>query len=164
MGTSREEKFMLIYQKYNKLVYWIAHRYFDNIDIAIDAAQETFAKIWRLIDHIDIDRNVDSYIYVMTKNVCHDIYRKLSRINEIDIDNKPNTITETININSIINRIDLEQAIESLPPAQKDIVILTLQGYTQREIAHILNIPLGTVKTRMRAAIKNLRGRLCNPE
>ena len=127
--------------------------------------QETMLKVWRRAE--TFDRNKSSaitWIYTVARNVKIDRLRKMSRP-EPD-PNDPSFMPDPIeSAEQVVNRQQqsalLKQAVAVLPEGQKEIIILAFfEEKPHSEIAEILDIPLGTVKSRIRLAFGKIRSEL----
>lgn len=131
-------------------------------ETAQDVMQEGFVKIWNNIAQYDATKG---RIYTWMLNICRnaaidklrskgEIMKRKIHKGEHVVDNLANTRkteqqTDTIGLRAIV---------AGLKPDQEAIVELAYyQGFTMDEISKTLNVPLGTVKTRMRAAMQQLR-------
>lgn len=132
---------------------------------AADVLQEVFVTIWKKIDLYDESKGrLFTWMLRLTRNMAINQTRKknfkVHSKNE-DISNYVSVIDQKSNENSSINHIGLRQQVHKLRPEYKDVLELSyFQGFKQEEIGEILKIPLGTVKTRMRNAIIELRKEL----
>lgn len=124
--------------------------------------QDVFLKVWDKFDHYDASKGK---LFTWLLNIARNQAIDKTRSREISKDKK------TSDIQNVVSRIDNEDYIEQrvdgigvqdilkdLPKEQHFIVEhLYLKGYTQSELAEEFNIPLGTVKTRLRLAMQQLR-------
>ena len=124
--------------------------------------QDVFLKIWDKFDSYD---STKGKLFTWILNVARNQAIDKTRSREISKEKK------TTGIDNVVNRIDrseyLEQGIDGigvkdilkdLPEEQRFVVeYLYFKGYTQSELADEHNIPLGTIKTRLRLAMKQLR-------
>jgi len=154
----------LLYDQYSDSLYGVINRIIGDDQLAEDALQKTFLKIWQNIDGYDVSRSsLYTWMSVIARNTALDQKRlktfqaKQKTVSVDEIVYRPGANTpEGVNIDAarllsnldVNNRIVLEYAY--------------LKGYTQQEISDALNIPLGTVKTRLRKAISILRDELKN--
>ncbi|MHC6180883.1 RNA polymerase sigma factor [Clostridium sp. JNZ X4-2] len=124
-----------------------------NRQTAEDAVQETFLKIVRYFRQYVHSGKFKSYIYKVASNVCVDIWRKKST------ESLPEDLSymET-GFQQTEFDVDLRGFVEKLPEKYREIVLLRFaQDLSMREIADIENVPLRTVQSRLRAALKQIR-------
>ena len=130
--------------------------------VAEEVVQETMVKIWRKAEQFDPARAAAStWIFTIARNMRIDHLRKLNRP-EPDM-NDPAFVPapEPLPSENLSNGQDaklLHIAIEKLPKKQQDVLRAAyFEEKSHPEIAHALCIPLGTVKSRVRLALKNIR-------
>jgi RNA polymerase sigma-70 factor (ECF subfamily) len=133
--------------------------------VAQEVLQDAFIKIWDKIDSYDPSKGkLFTWLLNVTRNLAIDKTRskeisQLRKTDDIDllvhrVDAQEQTFSE-------VESIGLKEVLQRLPKEQKFIVEqLYLKGYTQSEVAEEFGIPLGTVKTRLRLAMTELRSLL----
>lgn len=133
-------------------------------DLAEDILQESFVKIWKSIDKYDPGKGrVFTWMARIARNTAIDYLRgqacsKNLKTTDIDVISPYVDKNNAIQLNT--DTIGIKELINILPQAQRDILDLVyFQGYTQVEVAERLQIPLGSVKSKIRYAILVLRGR-----
>jgi RNA polymerase sigma factor (sigma-70 family) len=133
-----------------------------NMEDAKDALQETFLKCWRKQDQLDSIENLKAWVFRIALNTGRDI-RKTAwkrRRQSLAEDAIMFSTSESPDADLVRNeQIDqLSQAIIRLRPKEQEVFLLRQNGgLTYEQIAEATGLPLGTVKTRMRAAISRLR-------
>ncbi len=152
---------------YDKQIYNYCFRMTNNAEDAEDLAQEVFIKVYRSLGSFKSESKFSTWIYRIAHNTCIDNHRKkkfrllsLSPREENDRQMKvPDR--EPLPEDQMVSRekYDLiKECIAELKPDYKSIIILRdIQNYTYQEIADILNIPLGTVKSNISRARALLR-------
>jgi RNA polymerase sigma factor (sigma-70 family) len=152
----------VLYDRYSSALYGVIHRILETDELAEDVLQEAFLKIWKNIDSYDADKGrLFTWMLNIARNLSIDKLRskefKNSRQNQ-DIDNNVYAVDSQSRVEYNPDLIGLKQLVEKLKTDQRQIVELVyFSGYTQAEVAEKTGIPLGTVKTRLRAAINELR-------
>lgn len=129
-----------------------------NRSLAEDAAQETFLKLIRHFDRYTHKGRFRSFLYQIAANTCIDMQRKNRNpdisLEESEID--PPYLEPAFEI--IHSDLALIQLVDGLPKEQREIVLLRFgQDLTLREIAEVLHLPLRTVQSRLRSALKKLK-------
>jgi len=152
----------VLYDKYSNAISGILSKIL-NYQYVEDDLQEVILKIWNSIDQYDSEKGrLFTWILNLCRNYAIDILRSKSFRNNkkhIDIEGLQNYIEIKRPINFNIDCIGLRNLVCSLKPEFRAILILVyFNGYTHLEAAEELNMPLGTVKTRLRMAILELRG------
>ncbi|MBT1701259.1 sigma-70 family RNA polymerase sigma factor [Fulvivirgaceae bacterium PWU4] len=154
-----------LYDRYSAALYGVIFRVVKKEAIAEEVLQDVFVRIWDRFNSYD---PVKGKLFTWMLNIARNQAIDKTRSREISKEQK------TGGIENVVSRIDsetyVEQPIEGLgvrdvlkglPQEQKFVVEqLYFQGYTQSELAEEFNIPLGTVKTRLRLAMQQLRSSL----
>ncbi len=157
-----KKRFGILYGDFNLALYGIIYRIVQNDEIAEDILQDVFLKIWNNSSSYDAKKSrVYTWMLNIARNSAIDYTR--SKQGKVDKKNIPldafkNINEKQSNLNPNHNYIGIKKLVEELKPDQKEIIDLAFfEGYTHAEIAEKLQIPLGTVKTKCRAAICILR-------
>ena len=134
-------------------------------EIAEEVLQDVFLKIWERFGNYD---SAKGKLFTWLLNVARNQAIDKTRSKEISKDLKTGRIEKLVNridnaeyTEQSIEGIGLKEVLNSLPEEQKFVVEhLYLKGYSQSELAEEFDIPLGTVKTRLRLAMQQLRSTL----
>jgi RNA polymerase sigma-70 factor (ECF subfamily) len=152
-----------LHRRYARSVLGIALRRIGDRGRAEDATQETFASVWRSADRFDPDRGeASSWLYTVARNAIVD---GLRRRREPPVDEAPELAAAEpgpeAEAESGWVAWRVHRALESLPAQERTLVELAYwSGMSQSEIAEYLHMPLGTVKTRTRSALRRLADEL----
>jgi RNA polymerase sigma factor (sigma-70 family) len=130
--------------------------------ISEDILQEAFVKIWNNFEQYDSSKGrLFTWMINITRNLTIDTLRSKSYKKQQKIfseDYIVNANQDRLSTVTSFDTIGLRKEVQNLKPDQKIIIDLAyFNGFTQEEISKEMNIPLGTVKTRMRTAIIELR-------
>jgi RNA polymerase sigma-70 factor (ECF subfamily) len=158
---ARDEKALsFLYDKYAAALYGVALKIVKREELAEDVLQETFIKIWSAFSQYDSSKG---RLFTWMLNICRNkaidkirsgSYRVGLKTQDIE---ETNTATFAGSMQTQPDHIGIKEITEKLIPDQKVIIdMMYFGGFTQSEVAEELNIPLGTVKTRARNAIKTL--------
>ena len=153
------EKWMIEYG--NELVR-LAFSYVKDVEIAKDMVQNTFIKCYKNLDSFRFDAQVKTWLYRITINECKD-YLKSWHYKMVQVKSFMNEAaksiypsTEKIVINKYNNE-EIKNTIFSLPKVYREVVYLYYyDSLKTEEIANVLDIPVNTVKTRLRRAKQRL--------
>lgn len=127
---------------------------------AEDAVQEVFLRLHRAARTYRPLAPFRAYLYVIARNVWCDAWRLASR-RPSTVPPRPEECITSDGRREREERMDLHEAIDGLPMAQRLVLTLSLHGgLKHKEIADVLGIPEGTVKSRMFHAVRKLEGRL----
>ena len=152
--------FSYLYDHYAGALYNVVLSIIHDKELANDVLQEVFIKIWKQIDQYDAERGrLYTWMVNITRNACIDTLRSKG----YNTQKQNREITENVyetagNITIETDKIGLRKIVNNLKDDYKVLIELAyFQGYTQDEISKLLSIPLGTVKTRMRSALIQLK-------
>ena len=125
---------------------------------AEDAVADTFAEAWKGIKKLREPEAFRSWIFRILSARCkRQIAEIVTRKKEIDLDSYYETAEEA-SPEIATCRAELHEALERLAPEERQIVLLSvLDGYTMREIASMLEMPQGTVSSKLSRSLKKLR-------
>jgi RNA polymerase sigma-70 factor (ECF subfamily) len=159
-----EAALLEFYQCYGSLVYSLALRVLQNPGLAEEVTQDVFLKLWQQPDRWNPALGqFRSWLLVMTRHAAIDRLRKESRqvlaLPELyDTNGEMNGQTELTDDARWYDGQLLARLLIQLPPEQRQLIELAFyQGYTHSELAQKLNVPLGTVKTRLRTGLQKLK-------
>lgn len=133
-----------------------------NTGISEDILQEAFIKIWNNIDNYDNTKGrLFTWMLNITRNLTIDTLRSKNYKKQGKISSDENAVINLQDTKHSIDKFDamgIRKHLQNLKPGQQKIIDLAyFYGYTQEEISKELEMPLGTVKTRMRTALIELR-------
>ncbi len=157
-----QQAFAYLYDNYSGALNGIICRMVDESQLAEDILQEAFVKIWNNFIHYDSTKGrLFTWMINITRNLTIDTLRSKGYKKSRKISKDENSVSNYHDKNSTSDKFDsigLRKQVANLKPEQKSIIDLAyFGGYTQEEISKEIGIPLGTVKTRMRSAILELR-------
>jgi len=147
-----------IVRTHRRKVFNIAYKFVGSVDEAEDLTQDVFIKVFRSLSTFDRRANFQTWLYSVTRNLCIDHYRALRKEREalnrdldVDVlapaspDRSPLQILESQDQAALLRR-----ALDRLPAAMRTAVVLRdLQELSYEDIAQKLDLPDGTVKSRI---------------
>lgn len=153
--------FSWLYDNYSSALLGGIMRIVEDKPTAENLLQDTFVKIWRNIDDFDTQRGtLFTWIFNIARNTAIDYIRSKAHHQSL----KNQNIDTLVHIENAyytqpnINTIGVKDIVLKLNKENRDVIdLIYFNGYTQEEASEALNIPLGTVKTRVRIAIRELR-------
>ena len=157
------QAFSTLYDNYAGALYSIIKQIItDNNELASDVLQEVFINIYRKIDTYDQTKGrLFTWMLNIARNASIDMLRSKSYQNSQKNQELPdNVYKSTANQSTQLNvdNIGLKKVLEKLKPEHRVLMELAyFKGFTHEEIAEMMSIPLGTVKTRIRNALLQLR-------
>jgi RNA polymerase sigma-70 factor, ECF subfamily len=145
-------------------LYAVARLILRDADLAEDATQDALVRAWRDLPTLrDVER-FDAWLYRLTVNACADIGRRKRRW-RAELSVVPIEPAEPDRAAELADRDQLERGLRRLSDAQRAILILTYYvGLSPTEAADVLDIPVGTAKSRLHYAIDALRAALAADE
>lgn len=155
-----EGAFGFLYDHYSKALYGVIGQIIPEAGLAEDVLQEVFVKIWQNIRAYDPQKGrLYTWMLNIARNTAIDRTRSKDFSNRTKTAGLPDNVYEEREGSApAVEDIGLKRVINSLPEESRKLLQLAyFQGYTQEEIARLLGIPLGTVKTRIRTTIIHLR-------
>ena len=160
---NRDQKaFSYLYDNYAAALNGIIYRMVEDRELAEDILQEAFIKIWNNFSNYDkLKGRLFTWMLNITRNLTIDTLRSKGYKKQGKISSDENSVSNYTDDSKMAERFDamgLRKQLVNLKPEQRSIIDLAyFNGYTQDEISKQMGIPLGTVKTRMRSAILELR-------
>lgn len=157
LGDERAVRWVL--NRYRERVVRLASHVLHNSREAEDVAQEAFVKAFRQIDQFRGESGFYAWLYRIVINLCLDRMRRKCVTAEISLEER------TLPVHSMSNpdmekRMVVEQVLDSLtPPMRAALVLREVEGLEYAEIAQVLNIPVGTVRSRLNTAREQFRRR-----
>lgn len=150
--------FTMLYQRHRDYVLRVALRFTRDPELAAEALQETFTWLLRQFpppgEGLTLTAQLRTYLYTLAKNAAITAMRKMQRFESAvdDPDTLPAPDTPATDTDAI------DAALAGLPPAQREVLQLRfVDGYSLAEVAQALDVPVGTVKSRLHNAIRQLK-------
>lgn len=172
--AGQTEAFGLLLHRYEKELYGYLRRYLGDAGLAEDVFQNTFLQLYQKMAQYQEGRPVRPWLYTIATHQAIDALRRAGRRQAVSLDLKreedangevhslqdllPDQTTDPLEHLQGVERRDIVRAsIDRLPEHLRSTLILAYyQGLKYREIAEILDIPVGTVKSRVHAALIKL--------
>ena len=171
--TGDRELFSALVQRYERELYSYLRRYLGDAEMAEDAFQAAFLQVHLKCKHYEPGRAVRPWLYTIATNQAIDAQRRNRRHRMVSLDRagaaegdevgklldllvsaEPSPTAQLI---AMERQAWLAQAVKSLPDGLRDVVQLVyFQEMKYREAAEVLGIPVGTVKSRLHAAVARL--------
>ena len=157
-----------LYERYGRAAYSLARRILTEEALAQDVVQEVFLSLWREAGRFDAGRGTAAtYLLSMIHHRAVDVVRREENLRRwrtsdegLELEPDPKTGVED-QAEASERRAEVRAALKDLPDAQREALLLAyFDGYTQREVAALVKVPLGTVKTRMAAGMRKMKAAL----
>lgn len=168
------ELFALLVRRYERELYSYLRRYMGNAEMAEDVFQSTFLQVHLKCEQFDEGRRFRPWLYTVATNQAIDAQRRNKRHRMASLDRVTKS-DDSVEIGSLINLLEgkegdpldhvaqlergqwVQQAINELSEQMRSVInLIYYQGMKYREAAEVLEIPVGTVKSRLHAAVVKL--------
>ena len=155
--------FSYLYDHYAKAMYGVVVRIVRLENVAQEVVQDIFVKIWKNVAYYDSSKGtIFTWMVNIARHAAIDKVRSAEYKQYTATDVLENNTSKQYEQNNFakqnVEHIGLHTVVAQLAPEYKTIIeLIYLQGYTQSETAEALGIPLGTVKTRVRTALRELK-------
>jgi RNA polymerase sigma factor (sigma-70 family) len=153
-----EEAFGYLYEHYSGALYGVIKQIIGELELSNDVLQETFVNIWRRIESYDENKG---RLFTWMLNIARNAAIDKTRSKGFQQSQRQMPLDGEVIQPSVRPEIDdygLKKMIFKLKDEQRLLIDLSyFQGFTHEQIATALHIPLGTVKTRIRSALTQLR-------
>ncbi len=156
-------------ERYSSSIYNFISKLTNRSEDTPDITQETFIKVWKMVDRYKMTNTFKSWIFTIARNTAIDKMRKKKSIafSEFDDAEGKNWITETVAdeaelpdslIDKAIKNKLLDEALKTLSPSEKEILLLHYgEEMTFDSLGKMLKEPLNTIKSRHRRALAKLK-------
>ncbi|MFW6022320.1 MAG: RNA polymerase sigma factor [Halanaerobiaceae bacterium] len=165
-----KDAFEELVNRYQHKVYNTTYRMLGNHEDAMDMAQETFLRVYKSLKKFKKNSSFSTWLFTITGNICRDKLRKRQReiktysladdensTKIIPENNDNKNIPEKVSISQEISE-EIQEKVDLLPYEQKIVFVLReFEDFSYKEIADILDISIGTVKSRLSRARRSLR-------
>lgn len=162
LQNRNEKAFSRLYTMYSEAIYGIIYSIVQDEKVAEEVLQDVFVKVWNNAPSYNVDKGrYFTWLLNIARNTAIDETRSKSFKNSrknLSTTNFVDIVPSSDSLNKKTNAIGLKKFVDALKPACIKIIdLLYFKGFTQAEASKTLEIPLGTLKTRNRACIKELR-------
>lgn len=159
-----KKEFMELVDKRTDILFRIALTYVGNEELASDAVQDSILNAYKNLNSLKEKEKFNSWITTILVNRCREILRKDKKVSYFELKEEilnENGVTNDYydnDYNKVDNKIDVLNILQNIDEKYRNVISLKYFGdYTIKEIATILDIPQGTVKSRLNFGIKKLK-------
>ncbi|UOY07476.1 RNA polymerase sigma factor [Muricauda sp. SCSIO 64092] len=154
-----EKAISLLYDNYADTLYGVAYKVVKDEDLAQDVVQESFVKIWKKSDSYDSTKaKLFTWLFRITRNTAIDKLRSINTKSDKEIQMD---VSDVYNLGEQSIRpefIDVKKNLGRLEPKYRIVLeALFFEGMTQQEASDELDIPLGTIKSRLKIGLREMR-------
>jgi RNA polymerase sigma-70 factor (ECF subfamily) len=174
-SAGEEAAFREIVDRYKNGLYAFLRKFLNRHELIEDVFQETFLQLFSSLKSFDMNRPLRPWLFTIAANKAKDALRKWQRTSavpigtmgdsqELSFDDMLNTIasdstlpSDELHKGEIASRV--RKIISDMPSNPREILLLSyFQGFSYKQMAEILSIPIGTVKSRLHAAVGRFAG------
>ncbi|MEL7293545.1 MAG: sigma-70 family RNA polymerase sigma factor [Pseudomonadota bacterium] len=161
-----KQAYALVFTHFSPRLKQFAYRHMGNEQVALEIVQDAMATVWQKSALFDGDKSsLSTWIYTIARNLCFDTLRKQkgrdAHIHSEDIwpnDYCPPDMVEHYSPETEMLKQQIVKYLDILPDAQRKVVkAVYLEELPHQQVAEMFDIPLGTVKSRLRLAVEKLR-------
>ena len=143
-----------LYERYSNAMYTIAFRMAGEHDLAADILQEAFVKVFRSLAKFRQESTLGAWIKTIVVRTALSKLKKQPKFDELPEYENP----QQIDWGDFLEADYLEKAIKMLPDGYRTVfVLIEIEGYSHKEVAHLLGVSVGTSKSQLFYAKKKLR-------
>lgn len=159
--SARDAAFHELVERYQHRVHAICWRYFNDREDAAEATQETFVTLVRRLGQYRGEARFSTWLYRVTTNTCHDLARRRARRPQTPVADVAELVgdprDEGADVEAAVEAGDLaarvQRALLTLDPVTRELVILcAIEGQPYADVAALVDMPVGTVKSRVSRA------------
>ncbi len=169
----RSERFELLVRRYSEELFRFAYRLLGSPAAAEDIVQETFLQVHLSMERFDVSRRFRPWVFTIAANKARDYLRSQKRRPEVPLDAVADgssdggpSFREFLSGRSVAPAAALEreerssrvrQLVEQLPLYLKEVLVLGYyHGFAYKEMANVLDVPIGTIKSRLHSAVAKM--------
>lgn len=148
-----------LYANYSRLLYGVIFRIVKRQDLAENVLQDVFLKVWQSIETYDVSKGrFIAWVMNIARNASIDMVRSKNYRKDMVTDGVEAAVAQPASTVLNVEHIGVKEVVNKLEPKYRQLIdLLYFEGYTQSEVSEELDIPLGTVKSRVRKAFSELR-------
>jgi RNA polymerase sigma-70 factor (ECF subfamily) len=152
----RDEAFALLLPAFRRKVFGLAYSFFRNREAAEDVTQDVLIKVWRALPGFDGRASLSTWIYTIARNTSLSALRARRpqvSLSDPEVMDAVETIDPVSSAEAMADRAALLRLIDRLPTKQRQVIMLFyMEDQSYEEVATMLAMPVGTVKTLLHRA------------
>lgn len=157
--SEEKQKIEILYERYRKLMYYIANQVLGDVRDSEDVVHDAFLKVIEILDKINDPESpqTKALIVTITENKAIDLYRRRRAKQMVSFEEEYTGVPKTTDIEQVEERSRLATAMAALPGKYRNVLMLKYaQGYSMEEIAGMLSMSKENVKKTIQRARKKL--------
>lgn len=158
LAEKDDKAISLLYENYGDTLFGVAYKVVKDEDLAQDILQESFIKIWKKADTYDASKaKLFTWLFRIVRNTAIDKLRSVTNKSDkeiqIDVSDVYNVGVKGINP----EHLDIQENLDKIEDKYRIVLeALFFEGMTQQEASDELEIPLGTIKSRLKIGLREL--------
>ncbi len=158
LAEKDDKAISLLYENYGETLFGIAYKVVKDDELAQDVLQESFIKIWKKADTYDASKaKLFTWLFRITKNTAIDKLRSINNKADKEVQMDVSDVYK-VGVDSIKpEHLDIQENLDKIEPKYREVLeALFFEGMTQQEASEELDIPLGTIKSRLKIGLREL--------
>jgi RNA polymerase sigma-70 factor (ECF subfamily) len=163
----RDEAIALLLPAFRRKVFGLAYSFLRDREAAEDVTQEVFIKVWRALPGFDGRASMSTWIYTIARNASLSALRARrpqSSLSDPEVIEAVESVNPVPPADVLVERTAILRLVDQLPPKQRQVIVLFyMEAQSHEEVATMLAMPVGTVKTllhRARARLSAAAGKM----
>ncbi|RIV47161.1 MULTISPECIES: RNA polymerase sigma factor [Flagellimonas] len=158
LAEKDDKAISLLYENYGDTLFGVAYKVVKDEDLAQDVLQESFIKIWKKADSYDASKaKLFTWLFRITRNTAIDKLRSLNNKADKEVQIDASNVYK-VGVKGIVpDHMDIQDNLDKIDPKYRIVLeALFFEGMTQQEASEELDIPLGTIKSRLKIGLREL--------
>ena len=158
LAEKDDKAISLLYDNYGETLYGVAYKVVKDDELAQDVLQESFIKIWKKADTYDASKaKLFTWLFRITRNTAIDKLRSINNKADKEVQMDVSDVYK-VGVESIKpEHLDIQENLDKIEPKYREVLeALFFEGMTQQEASEELDIPLGTIKSRLKIGLREL--------
>jgi len=157
----RDEAIALLLPAFRRKVFGLAYSFLRDREAAEDVTQEVFIKVWRALPGFDGRASMSTWIYTIARNASLSALRarrQQSSLSDPEVMQAVESLDPVPSADAMVDRAAILRLVDQLPTKQRQVIMLFyMQAQSHEEVATMLGMPVGTVKTLLHRARARLQ-------
>ncbi|MEZ4811796.1 MAG: RNA polymerase sigma factor [Allomuricauda sp.] len=158
LAEKDDKAISLLYEHYGDTLFGVAYKVVKDEELAQDVLQESFIKIWKKADTYDASKaKLFTWLFRITRNTAIDKLRSVNNKSDREVQMDVSDVYK-LGVDGIRpDHLDVQENLDKLEPKYRIVLeALFFEGMTQQEASEELDIPLGTIKSRLKIGLREL--------
>ena len=158
LAEKDDKAISLLYENYGDTLFGVAYKVVKDEDLAQDVLQESFIKIWKKADSYDASKaKLFTWLFRITRNTAIDKLRSLNNKADKEVQIDVSDVYKVGVMGIDPEHLDIQENLDKLEEKYRIVLeALFFEGMTQQEASEELDIPLGTIKSRLKIGLREL--------